>query len=114
MRLSALCPRLCLILLVAVAAPSAVAAQSSGCDSYVAAVQSLQAAQFRFHADLRGLAGADGTGAGAFQFWVKPATAEWILLELGVGNETEGLRGCIKLSGRDYKEYDIGLTPLKE
>ena len=114
MRLTAVAPRLCLLLPLAVAAPSPLIAQSSGCDSYVAAVQTLQAAQFQFHADLRGLAVADGSGAGAFQFWVNPATAEWILLELGVGSETEGLRGCIKLSGRDYKEYDIGLKPLKE
>lgn len=114
MRLPALCPRLCILLAMAVGAPMPVTAQSSGCDSYVVAVQTLQAAKFRFHADLRGLAGADGTGAGAYQFWVNPVTAEWILLELGVGTEAEGLRGCIKLSGRDYKEFDIGLVPQKE
>ena len=89
-------------------------AQSSGCDSYVTAVQALETAHFQFHADLRGVAGAEGDGAGAFQFWVNPSTAEWILLELGVGTEAEGLRGCIKLSGRDYKEFDIGLTQATE
>lgn len=89
-------------------------AQSSGCDSYVTAVQALETANFKFHADLRGLADASGAGGGAFQFWVNPATAEWILLELGVGSEAEGLKGCIKLSGRDYKEFDIGLTQATE
>lgn len=106
--------RLCSCLTLACALPWPLFAQSSGCDSYVVAVQSLQEARFQFHADLRGLAGADGAGAGAYQFWVNPATAEWILLELGVGTEAEGLRGCIKLSGRDYKEFDIGLVPQKE
>lgn len=103
-----------LLYLIALAPAPPALAQSSGCDSYVNAVQALEDANFKFHADLRGLADANGEGAGAFQFWVNPATAEWILLELGVGTETEGLKGCIKLSGRDYKEFDIGLTQATE
>ena len=103
-----------LLCLTALAPAVPVVAQSSGCDSYVTAVQALEAANFKFHADLRGLADASGAGDGAFQFWVNPATAEWILLELGVGSEAEGLKGCIKLSGRDYKEFDIGLTQATE
>jgi len=105
-----LAPLTFLLLLPATAA----LAQSSGCDSYVTAVQTLGTAGFKFHADLRGVADSAGQGAGAFQFWVKPATAEWILLELGVGTEAEGLKGCIKLSGRDYKQYDIGLPVATE
>lgn len=107
-------PCLVLLCLIALAPAAPVAAQSSGCDSYVTAIQALEDANFKFHADLRGLADAKGEGAGAFQFWVNPATAEWILLELGVGSDAEGLRGCIKLSGRDYKEFDIGLTQATE
>ncbi len=94
-----------MLLLASVAAD----AQSSGCDTYATAIKDMKLAEFQFHSDFRSV----GEKATPYQFWVRPATGEWLLMELAPAPDGGGLTGCITMSGKDFRQFDIGLPMVK-
>ncbi len=95
--------------LLVLLAPMAAGAQSSGCDTYATAIKDMKLAEFQFHSDFRSV----GEKATPYQFWVRPATGEWLLMELAPAPDGGGLTGCITMSGKDFRQFDIGLPMVK-